>query len=58
MTTGQILLEIAFRFTTLSLVAIGGINAILPEIHRVVGDVEHWISSAEPPKGTTPASIW
>ena len=47
MTTAEILVEIALRFATLSLVAIGGINAILPEIHRVVVDVEGWMSSAE-----------
>lgn len=42
-----ILAEIAWRFAALSLVAIGGINAILPEIHRTVVDVEHWITSAQ-----------
>jgi|SRR5882672_6714031 len=47
MSTGQILAELAVRFSALSLVAIGGINAILPEIHRVVVDVEHWMGSAE-----------
>src|SRR5689334_24673507 len=47
MSTGHILAEIAARFATLSLVAIGGINAILPEIHRVVVDVEGWMTSAE-----------
>ena len=43
----QVLGEIAARFAALSLVAIGGINAILPEIHRVVVDVEGWMTSAE-----------
>src|SRR5689334_18843769 len=43
----QVLAEIATRFAALSLVAIGGINAILPEIHRVVVDVEGWMTSAE-----------
>src|SRR5690348_13311739 len=43
----QVLAEIAARFAALSLVAIGGINAILPEIHRVVVDVEGWMTSAE-----------
>ena len=47
MTTTEILVEIAVRFTALSLVAIGGINAILPEIHRVVVDVEGWMTSAD-----------
>lgn len=43
----EVLAEIATRFAALSLVAIGGINAILPEIHRVVVDVEGWMTSAE-----------
>lgn len=47
MSTADILVEIAVRFTALSLVAIGGINAILPEIHRVVVDVEGWMTSAD-----------
>jgi chromate transporter len=46
-TTADILVEIAVRFAALSLVAIGGINAILPEIHRVVVDVEGWMTSAD-----------
>ena len=45
--TLHVLSEIATRFAALSLVAIGGINAILPEIHRVVVDVEGWMTSAE-----------
>lgn len=45
--TAHILGEIGVRFATLSLVAIGGINAILPEIHRVVVDVEAWMTSAK-----------
>jgi len=47
MTVVEILVEIAVRFALLSLVAIGGINAILPEIHRVVVDVEGWMTSPE-----------
>jgi Chromate transport protein ChrA len=43
----HVLSEIATRFAALSLVAIGGINAILPEIHRVVVDVEGWMTSGE-----------
>lgn len=45
--TAQVLAEIATRFAALSLVAIGGINAILPEIHRVVVEVEGWMTSGE-----------
>lgn len=43
----DVLLEIAWRFASLSLLAVGGINALLPEIHRVVVDVEGWMTSAE-----------
>ena len=43
----DVLAEIALRFTALSFVAVGGINAILPEVHRVVVDVERWMTSAE-----------
>jgi len=43
----DVLFEIAWRFASLSLLAIGGINALLPEIHRVVVDVEGWMTSAE-----------
>lgn len=47
MSGAEVIAEIAVRFTALSLVAIGGINAILPEIHRVVVDVEGWMTSAQ-----------
>jgi chromate transporter len=47
MSTSAVIAEIAIRFSALSLVAIGGINAILPEVHRVVVDVEGWMTSAE-----------
>jgi chromate transporter len=47
MSSAEIVAELAVRFTALSLVAIGGINAILPEIHRVVVDVEGWMTSAQ-----------
>jgi chromate transporter len=43
----DVLYEIAWRFASLSLLAIGGINALLPEFHRVVVDVEGWMTSAE-----------
>ena len=42
-----VLAELAWRCAALSLVAIGGVNAILPEVHRVVVDLEHWMTSAE-----------
>jgi chromate transporter len=39
---GQILLA----FGTLSLLAIGGANAVLPEMHRLLVDVHHWMDDA------------
>ena len=47
MSTAEIMAEIALRFAALSFVAIGGINAIAPEVHRVVVDVEGWMTSAD-----------
>jgi len=43
----DLLAEIAARFAALSFMAIGGIMSILPEIHRVVVDVEGWMTSAQ-----------
>ena len=43
----DVLAELAWRCASLSLVAIGGINASLPEIPRAVVEVEHWMSSAQ-----------
>jgi len=45
--TGDVLLELAWRFASLSLFAIGGINALLPEIQRIVVDVERWMSAPD-----------
>ena len=47
MTHVDILTEIAVRFTALSFVAVGGINAILPEVHRVVVELEGWMTSGD-----------
>jgi len=41
------LYQLAWHFTLLSLVAIGGANAVLPEMHRQVVDVSGWMSGAE-----------
>lgn len=35
--------ELALTFGLMSLMAIGGANAMVPEIHRQVVDVRHWI---------------
>ena len=38
---------LALRFAVLSLVAVGGMQSILPEVHRVVVDVNHWMTDAQ-----------
>ena len=43
----DVLLKIAIDFSLLSLVAIGGANAIVPELHRQLVDVSHWLTDAE-----------
>ena len=41
------LVTIGLRFSVLSLIAIGGVTSILPEVHRVTVDVHHWLTDAE-----------
>ena len=41
------LVTIALRFAVLSLIAVGGVTSILPEVHRVTVDVHHWLTDAE-----------
>jgi chromate transporter len=41
------LLELTGQFLLLSMLSIGGANAILPEIHRRVVDLEHWMTDAD-----------
>jgi chromate transporter len=41
------LLTIGLRFAVLSLLAVGGVTAVLPEVHRVVVDVHHWMTDAQ-----------
>ena len=41
-----VLAELARTFALLSLVSIGGVNALLPEIHRQVVDVHGWMTDA------------
>jgi len=42
-----LLAEVALQFLTLSLLSIGGANAIIPEMHRRAVDVEHWMTDAD-----------
>jgi chromate transporter len=41
------LATIAARFTVLSLVAVGGVTSVLPEVHRVVVEVHHWMTDTQ-----------
>ncbi len=41
------LLSLATIFGQLALLAIGGVNAVVPEMHRQVVDVHHWMSGRE-----------
>jgi chromate transporter len=41
------LVELAAQFMVLSLMSVGGANATLPEIHRRVVEVEHWMTGTE-----------
>ena len=41
------MLQIAFYFALLSLVSVGGIPSVMPEMQRIVVDVQGWMSAAE-----------
>jgi chromate transporter len=41
------MLQIAFYFALLSLVSVGGMPSVMPEMQRVVVDVQGWMSAAE-----------
>lgn len=43
----DILLRMAIDFSIMSLIAIGGANAIAPEMHRQLVDVLHWMNDSE-----------
>jgi len=42
-----VLTELARQFALLSFLAIGGVNTLLPEIHRRVVDMEHWMTDVD-----------
>ena len=42
-----VLAELTAQFLLLSMLSIGGANAIIPEIHRRAVDVEHWMTDAD-----------
>jgi chromate transporter len=44
---GSTLLVLAVHFAALSLFAIGGANAAIPEMHRVAVELQHWMTDAQ-----------
>ena len=42
-----VLLDLARQFALLSLLAIGGINSLLPEVHRRTVEIEHWLTDTD-----------
>ena len=47
MSTGDILASLLAHFSALSLLAIGGASSTLPDMHRYVVEVHHWLTSAQ-----------
>lgn len=45
--TAALLGTLGWRFLVMAFLAIGGANAVVPEMHRQVVEVERWMSSAE-----------
>jgi chromate transporter len=41
------LLALAWTFGVMSLLAVGGANSAIPEIHRVAVDVQHWMNDKQ-----------
>lgn len=42
-----LLAELTLQFLTLSLLSIGGANAIIPEMHLRAVEIEHWMTDAD-----------
>jgi len=43
----SVLAELAWQFSLLSFLAIGGVNTLIPEIHRRVVEMQHWMTDAD-----------
>jgi chromate transporter len=41
---GGVLITLVLQFALLSLLAVGGINAVIPEMHRQVVDLHQWMT--------------
>jgi chromate transporter len=44
---GDLLLAVVQEFAFISLLAIGGANAVVPEMHREVVDLRHWVTDLQ-----------
>ena len=44
---GNPLLALASTFALMSLFAVGGANAAIPEMHRIAVDVQHWLTDKQ-----------
>jgi chromate transporter len=44
---GDFLLALVLQFALISLLAIGGANAVVPEMHREVVDLRHWVTDLQ-----------
>lgn len=47
MKTGDVLVTLAVQFGLLSLLAVGGVQTVLPEIHRQAVDLGQWMTAKE-----------
>lgn len=47
MTEGSMLAELGRQFTVLSLLSIGGVNSLIPEIHRQIVELKGWMTDAQ-----------
>lgn len=45
--TGALLIKLAWVFLVMAFLAIGGANAVVPEMHRQVVEVERWMTDAD-----------
>ncbi|MGQ4272719.1 chromate transporter [Terrihabitans sp. B22-R8] len=44
---GNLLAGLGLQFALLSLVAVGGVNSVLPEMHRQLVDANNWLTDAQ-----------
>jgi chromate transporter len=47
MKPGDVLLPLALQFAMLSLIAVGGANTVIPEMHRFLVESKGWVSDSE-----------